>query len=358
MGSSAIKLAFARLTLAGLGSLACDRTPEPRSEPRVLPPPAAVSVAPRSGGAVSYRLPGAQRVVAIGDLHGDLNALRAALRLAGAIDSDARWIGRDLTVVQTGDQVDRGDQDREVLDELERLEGEARRAGGALIVLLGNHELMNGSFDFRYVSAKSFASFADFAGRAGAAALRLPEEQRGRAAAFTPGAFYARKLSSHLTVAQVGDTLFAHGGVLPSHLEYGFDRINEDAQAFLAGQRPLSAVLASDDAPTWTRAYGADVDPATCAALSRVLSQVGAKRLVVGHTVQQDHISSACGERVLRIDVGLSAFYGHRPAEVLQISAEGTRVLSAETGAAVPATAKAFAAKPSQTASPALHSTP
>lgn len=359
MRSSAIVLALACLTLAGLGSLACDRTPEPRSEPRVSPPPP-VSVATRGEpeAGASYRLPSTPVVVAVGDLHGDLNALRAALRLAGAIDSDAHWIGRDLTVVQTGDQLDRGDQDREVLDELERLEAEARRGGGALVTLLGNHELMNASFDFRYVSPQGFAAFAEFAGRAGGAALRLPQEQRGRAAAFTPGTLYAQKLSAHLTIAQVGDTLFAHGGVLPAHLEYGFDRLNRDAQAFLAGRAPLPPILASDDAPTWTRAYGAEVDPATCAALERVLSRVGAKRLVVGHTVQQDRISSACDGHVFRIDVGLSAYYGQHPVQVLELSAEGPRVLGGNAGAAAAAPAKPFAAKPSQAAAPALHSTP
>ncbi len=33
------------------------------------------------------------RVVAIGDLHGDLEAARSALRLAGAIDEQDQWIG-------------------------------------------------------------------------------------------------------------------------------------------------------------------------------------------------------------------------------------------------------------------------
>ena len=43
-----------------------------------------------------------QRIVAFGDVHGDLEAARGALRLAGAIDEQDRWIGGDLIVVQTG----------------------------------------------------------------------------------------------------------------------------------------------------------------------------------------------------------------------------------------------------------------
>jgi len=56
-----------------------------------------------------------QRIVAFGDVHGDFEAARGALRLAGAIDELDRWIGGDLIVVQTGDQLDRGDQEQAIL---------------------------------------------------------------------------------------------------------------------------------------------------------------------------------------------------------------------------------------------------
>jgi len=285
-------------------------------------------------------------LVAIGDIHGDLTALRGALRLAGAIDSDDRWIGKDLTVVQTGDQVDRGDQDREVLDVLERLEASAKAAGGAVHVLIGNHELMNARFDFRYVTRKSFASFDDFSSSASKLAGHVPDAELGRASAFMPGASYALKLSRHLTVALVGDSLFAHAGVQPAHVDYGLDRINREASAFLAGKiRELPAVLSAESGPVWMRDYGSpEVGEATCEAVGRVLAQVGAKRLIVGHTVQEHGISSACQERLFRIDVGLSAFYGAKAPQVLEVTAGGARILDA--------------AKPGKSRDSALHSSP
>jgi Calcineurin-like phosphoesterase len=347
----------AALVIGLMMSLGCSRTPEMTSEQRPAPPTpgpkAMASDAPRGPATSSYKLPGGKRVVAIGDVHGDLTALRGALRLAGAIDSDDAWIGGDLVVVQTGDQIDRGDQDREVLDVLERLEASAKAAGGALHVLLGNHELMNAVFDFRYVTRRSFESFDELKSQAGALSGKVPESELGRAAAFAPGAPYARKLSPHLTVALVGDTLFAHGGVLPHHVDYGLDRINREASGFLAGSvRELPRALSAEDAPVWTRAYGApEVDAAACQALSRVLLQVGAKRLVVGHTVQEHGISSACDGRLYRIDIGLSAYYGVKPPQVLEITAAGARVLSAgarPTGAA----------KSGKAPAPELHSAP
>jgi Calcineurin-like phosphoesterase len=360
MRSSAAPLA---LVLVAACACACSRTPEgqPDAPAPTAPttpksaPPARNSPAPRPTSA--FQLPGSARLVAIGDIHGDLTALRGALRLAGAVDTDDRWIGKDLTVVQTGDQVDRGDQDREVLDVIEKLEASAKAAGGNFYVLNGNHELMNARFDFRYVTPKSFASFADFSSRAGELAERLPEPERGRAAAFMPGAPYALKLARHLTIAKVGDSLFAHGGVLPLHVEYGIDRINREASAFLAGAtRELPAILSDEDAPVWMRAYGSpEVDDATCQLVGRVLAEVGAKLLVVGHTVQAHGISSACQERLFRIDIGLSAFYGVKPPQVLEVTATGARVLDA---GAAPAPAAAASTKKGKASDSALHSAP
>ena len=121
----------------------------------------------------SFRLPAADRIVAIGDLHGDLEATRAALRLGGAIDDQDHWIGGDLVVVQTGDQLDRGDQEQEILDLLDRLQQEAAASGGALHLLNGNHELMNARPDLRYVTEGGFADFAEFAPDSLAAPARL-----------------------------------------------------------------------------------------------------------------------------------------------------------------------------------------
>jgi Calcineurin-like phosphoesterase len=351
MRSSAVRrplLALWLVTGAALATAACSRTPEAQPDAAVpfasaapigaaakatgtsaAPPSTATPATPPSVPAASYKLPGSARVVAIGDIHGDLTAMRGALRLAGAIDGDDRWIGKDLTVVQTGDQVDRGDQDREVLDVLEKLEASAKAAGGTLLILNGNHELMNARFDFRYVTRKSFASFDEFSSRAGELAGRVPEAELGRAAAFMPGAPYAQKLARHLTVAQVGDSLFAHGGVLPAHVDYGLDRINREASAFLAGKsRDLPRILSDEDGPVWTRLYGSpEIDDATCRVLGRALSAVGAKRLIVGHTVQEHGINSACQERLYRIDIGLAAYYGKKPPQVLEITAGGARVL-------------------------------
>ena len=45
----------------------------------------------------------------------------------------------------------------------------------------------------------------------------------------------------------------------------------------------------------------------------------GAARMVVGHTIQEAGINSACDDRVFRIDVGLSKGCGNGEPQVLEI---------------------------------------
>src|SRR5260221_9664491 len=96
--------------------------------------PAPTSTAVTAPAALSDRIsrPSSDRVVAIGDLHGDLGATRRVLQLAGAIDDHDAWVGGKLVVVQTGDEIDRGDDDRQILDLIEKLKRDAKAAGGEL----------------------------------------------------------------------------------------------------------------------------------------------------------------------------------------------------------------------------------
>lgn len=268
------------------------------------------------------------RVVAIGDLHGDLAAARRALRVAKVIDQDDRWIGGASVVVQTGDVLDRGDNERALVEWLDRLAEQAKAAGGALHQVQGNHEVMNVAGDFRYVTEAGFSAFADLAESPVAAHGRdLPTQHRGRWNAFRPGGPWAERLAVHPAVLQVNNSVFVHGGLLPEHLRYGLARLNAELSAWMRGTGTLGPMLSGDSAPYWDRSYGHTVTPETCRALDDVLSRLSAKRLVIGHTPQKGGISFACAGRVARIDVGLSAAYGNHPAQVLEIAAGTMKVL-------------------------------
>lgn len=266
------------------------------------------------------RFEAAERLIAIGDLHGDLEAARTALRLGGAIDAEDRWIGGDLVVVQTGDILDRGDQEEAIIRLFQRLREEAEKSGGAVHVLNGNHELMNAYGDYRYVTPGGFADFADVAVPAEVDSLMasLEPDQRPRAAAFLPGGPFAQILAQRNTIVIVGSSIFVHGGILPEHLDRGLDRMNEGIRAWLHGEAPQPEWIRGDRSPVWTRLYSNEPTVAVCDTLSSVLERVGVERMVVGHTVQRTGLTSFCGGRIWTIDVGLAAHYGGRAA-VLEI---------------------------------------
>lgn len=268
------------------------------------------------------------RIVAIGDLHGDLEAARAALRLAGAIDDQDQWIGGKLVVVQTGDILDRGDGEVGIMELFERIGEEAEGAGGAVHVLNGNHELMNAYLDFRYVTDGGFSEFEEVGevDPADSVMAALDPAHRGRAEAFRPGGPMARVLAQRPITVVVGNTLFTHGGVLPEHLDMGLDQMNAEVHAWLLNQAPQPEWIRGDRSPVWTRLYSDQPDAAACDTLDMVLNRLGLERMVVGHTVQETGITSFCGGRVWCIDVGMAAHYGGRP-EVLELQGNAVRSL-------------------------------
>jgi hypothetical protein len=242
------------------------------------------------------------RVIAIGDVHGDYEATRTALRLAGAIDAEDRWVGGDLAVVQLGDVLDRGDGEQAIIDLFERLETEADAAGGSFTWLLGNHELMNAAGDFRYVTD---GGWKDFGGK--------------REAAMRPGGRYARIFAGQDIAVMVGDTVYSHAGFLPTWTADP-SAMNRGARCWLDGAGAEPAVGHADDGEP-----GAD-----CAMLRQTLAALGARRMVVAHTPNPTGITSDCDETLWRIDVGLSAYYGG-PIEVLEITEDGARVVRASS---------------------------
>ena len=206
-------------------------------------------------------------VVAIGDVHSDFDDFVAILQRTGLIDKQNHWTGGKTTFVQVGDLLDRGPKPREVMDLMMTLEKEAKQAGGRVVSLLGNHEVMNVMGDLRYVTPVNYASFADgnsekrqkaayneyIKWRDSHASLlaELPQpmeltesewmarhpagfiEQRE---AFGPKGEYGVWLRGHAAVAEIDGIIFLHGGIHPelatTKVEAMNGRIQDEIKAF------------------------------------------------------------------------------------------------------------------------------
>lgn len=82
----------------------------------------------------------------------DIDNAKTVLKLTGLIDPSDSWIGGKTILVQTGDIVDRGTYALDIYRLMASLRTQAHNAGGKVISILGNHEMMNALSDWRYVS--------------------------------------------------------------------------------------------------------------------------------------------------------------------------------------------------------------
>ncbi len=230
--------------------------------------------------AVSGSAPGpvpTSRIIAVGDVHGDLPAFKAVLAQAGLIDAAGTWAGGSTVFVQTGDLIDRGPAMRSVFDFMISLEQSAARDGGRVVPLLGNHEVMNMTGDWRYVAPASYAEFADRQSerrreeawrqvvewrKRRAARLRLPAPPTDadaretwmqahpagyveHADAFGPSGVYGKWLRGHSAVVALEGTAFVHGGIAPSFEGISLAdidrRVHDDLAAYDADRQRLVA---------------------------------------------------------------------------------------------------------------------
>ncbi|NNC57160.1 MAG: hypothetical protein HKO12_06345 [Woeseiaceae bacterium] len=195
-----------------------------------------------------WRVDAADRVVAIADVHGAFDAMVETLQRADVIDAGMGWAAGGTHLVIVGDILDRGPKSRDAMDLLMRLEEEARAAGGAVHVVIGNHESMNLIGDLRYVSKAEYAAFANdetaeererwfvaYTKRKAAVSadvLRKEFEQQFPAGffalrrAFRPDGKYGQWLMTKPVIAVVNGTAFVHGGLSPLVEELGLDGVN------------------------------------------------------------------------------------------------------------------------------------
>eukprot|EP00238_Polyblepharides_amylifera_P003518 CAMPEP_0196578186 /NCGR_PEP_ID=MMETSP1081-20130531/7135_1 /TAXON_ID=36882 /ORGANISM="Pyramimonas amylifera, Strain CCMP720" /LENGTH=341 /DNA_ID=CAMNT_0041897323 /DNA_START=165 /DNA_END=1190 /DNA_ORIENTATION=+ len=279
-----------------------------------------------------------RRVIALGDLHGDLMQTIRALRSAGLVDeTGGTWIGGDTILVQVGDILDRGDHELAILRLFRRLTKQAEKVGGAVYVLNGNHEIMNVAGDFRYVTAAAYKEFdQNYAMNENANPKVMQTVDGARRELLRPGSKYARELAHNPTILQVGDTLFAHAGVLPEHVDVGFDKINERVSGWMDGRysTPPPQVL-NESGVVWNRTYGGEPGDmygpqGACPILRKVLQSTEAKRMVVGHTPQEKGVNSECRGQLWRIDVGQSRGIMGATPEVIEIKGDTVTIIRAK----------------------------
>ncbi|MEH6635610.1 MAG: HipA family kinase [Halioglobus sp.] len=206
-----------------------------------------------SAAAADYDVKTSARVVAFGDVHGAYDDWTALLQEVGVVDAQLNWSGGDTHLVSLGDLIDRGPGSRKVVELLMKMDGQAEQAGGAVHLVLGNHEVMVMTGDLRYVSAAEFAAFAGDETQAQRDALyaqyrsfntggeeaivrqtfddQYPAGFVALRQAFSQQGDLGRWLVEQPFVLKVNDKVYMHGGIASAASEDSLDALNNKLRA-------------------------------------------------------------------------------------------------------------------------------
>lgn len=279
------------------------------------------------------------RIIAIGDIHGDFDMFVNLLIMAGVINKNLKWIGRDTYVIQLGDTLDgkRPDVniDKSFLKEPQEikinnlilyLNRQAKKDGGRVISILGNHELYpyyfynDEKFNRDYVKTSDIQQYK-----------RLYKVSRFNY--YKPGKGEGAILFGRTRplMIKLGEFLFCHGSIgskfIQNCLKYGYSdtrdpnkinivKINKAVKDWLIGDRKKAPFMidANDDVnPLFNRELTnpKSLSQRECDKLIEGIFPhlPGIKYIVMGHSTHKK-INTICYDRIYRTDIAISRAFG------------------------------------------------
>jgi len=259
------------------------------------------------------------RIVIVGDIHGDIRRFKDILIDAKIINKNIEWIAepKDTIVIQMGDQVDSINRDPslkewEVLPDVDMiyftnlLNKIALAKGGRVISLIGNHELMNIIGNYSYVSQNSL------------------NNNYKRHELFKPGGTLSAILGQRPIIVKIGQLLFCHAGLTMEHLNI-LSKYNKDVSyintiwknfiksnaVLLEDKEIFDKIILDNNGILWTRYLNEDGD------LIKLLEKVGCIYMFVGHTVVES--VKLINNRIWYTDTGISRAFGNNSYQYIDI---------------------------------------
>lgn len=279
------------------------------------------------------------KIIAVGDLHGDFKVFVNVLIMCNLIDSNLSWIGGDTYLVQLGDTLDgkRPDTkiDRDFLEEsgeveiirlILDLDSQAKKYNGRVISLIGNHELytyyLPSDKQFRrdFVKTKDIEQFK-----------KIYNVDRDKF--LRPGGIGGSLLGrTRPLILQLGEFIFIHGSITDKLIKSSLSpltgkvdiaKINRETSLWLQGKGKIPRYLEEMDEenPVFSRYYSKKLtfNEQECTKFDNQLKFFdGVNYVVMGHS-RFKNINSACNRSLIRTDVSLSrAFGGNLSNKTLQ----------------------------------------
>ena len=245
---------------------------------------------------------GVKKLFMVSDIHGQYKIFRTLLQKHKVVNKKMTWRWGKGHLVVLGDIFDRGSQVTELLWTIYTLEKQAKKKGGRVHFMLGNHEVMPMYGDLRYLH-KKYAHAAQYILK-----MSIPE-------LYGPTTILGEWLRTKNTIIRINDILLVHAGIHPAILE---QKLNKRTINFLIRSNigvSLEAIktvdilkfLILDQGPLWYRGYFKDMEgeqKMTPDLIQQTLDYFKVKTIVVGHTTLKQ-ITPRYENRVIGIDSGI-----------------------------------------------------
>jgi hypothetical protein len=295
---------------------------------------------------------GVEKIVAIGDVHGDYDNFTTILIKTGIVSHELSWKSGKTHLVQTGDVMDRGPDAKKILELIMRLERESEKSGGRVHFLIGNHEEMNitgiSLEQPGYVPPEQFVSFLpeeyrkemeeklkknyddpdpisekiimDYWNR-----LMNHNEKAKRKYIENFNKQYGNWILKHNAVIKINNIVFVHGGISKKFSKWELQEINDRARHELSviqkaylKNRPLNInleIVFQSNGPFWYRELASQDENYFKPEVDVIFNNLDAKAMVIAHTPKTGITVSAenmsrFDKRVWVIDTGISKAYG------------------------------------------------
>lgn len=242
-----------------------------------------------------------EKVLAISDIEGNFDAVVNLLTANGVIDKSLNWSFAKGHLVLIGDMVDRGTNVVPTLWLLYKLEAEAKKAGGDLHYILGNHEryLLDGRT--KSVANKYFGTYR---------ATNMRQSQL-----WSEKTVLGHWLRTKPVLLKLNDILYVHGGISPEVLSKKptLDYIDNLAkESFVTSGTVVKHIdehiLHSSKGLLFYRGLAQDMSSynlgkkASESHVEQILALYDASKIAIGHTLTK-HIGFDFNGKVIRVDV-------------------------------------------------------
>lgn len=235
---------------------------------------------------------------ATSDIEGGIMGFILMLRKAGIIDSNYNWSYGNSHLYIMGDVFDRGQYVSQCLWLIYKLEQEAATAGGKVHFVLGNHDIMNLTGNFKYVHDK-YKTNAPVLGET-LTTLYDADSELGQ------------WLRSKNMIERAGNTLFLHAGISPevAALNQSVTTLNTYVNPVINKICTSSDCKAATNSTTglyWYR--GMAKQELTQTQVNSILTSLGAERAFIGHTILDNKITLLYQNKVVDLDISHASNY-------------------------------------------------